>query len=178
MGCPNEKSFVGFDNIPTTVTNTALNHITVKCRMNGTAAKDSAFMWVNYAGTTAPLSSTALVKCTWGSTGFDMIRIANDQSYSISYDKLRIANTFSGVSLSIGVSPEAKLKAFEAYPNPVTGILYLSVFADKYIVCNIDGKVVMGGKGNRVDMTGLQSGLYFVKITFDGKVITKKIIKN
>jgi len=59
IGCPWEIPNVGFNNLPTKTPNTQLNFITVKLVMDGTAAKDKAYMWVNYEGNTEPDVATA-----------------------------------------------------------------------------------------------------------------------
>ena len=94
MGCPWQSIFLGFDGKTTLTENGGLNHITVKLEMDGTVAADSAFMWVNYTGSTAPDKTTAMQRTGWGTDGFTKVRIANDQSYSISYDNICFASEF------------------------------------------------------------------------------------
>lgn len=173
MGCPYGKSFVGFDNNPTNVPNTDVNHILVKLEMNNTADKDKAFMWVNYKSSTPPATSTALINTTWGGSGFTTIRIANSPDYSISYDRLRISNTFD---ITTGIEEETT-DVLGIYPNPVTRFLNLSSDADNFTVYSIDGRIVAAGSGNKIDMQGLQPGVYFVKASLNGKEITRKVVK-
>ena len=176
IGCPNGAGFVGFDSQPSTVPNTQLNYVLVKCKMNGTAATDSAYMWVNYFGESEPSPPTAQLKRKWGTTGFDKIRIANSPDYSISYDRLRIANTFAAGNLITGIS-YIRSGQITAYPNPVTNHLQLSVTADKIVVYSIDGKPVMETKGNNVNMENLEPGMYFLKVSLKGDIETIKVVK-
>jgi len=176
MGCPNESAFVGFDSRPTTVDNTVVNFVTVKLEMTGTAAKDKAYMWVNYAGASAPDIATADQNQEWGTTGITKIRIANDKSYSISYDKLRIASTFAAGNPITGINYN-RTGRITAYPNPVSNHLQLSVNADKIIVYSIDGKPVIETKGNNLNMDNLAPGMYFLKVSLNHDVETIKVVK-
>lgn len=75
------------------------------------------------------------------------------------------------------------LKNLNYYPNPVTTHLYLtSIFPiDSFEIYNVLGTLVMKGKGNtkkpRIDMSALNSGMYFIKITCENIQTTLKITK-
>lgn len=90
------------------------------------------------------------------------------------------------LTLGMDEHPEISLN-FSAYPNPTTDILTLEVSnynTDNlsYLLFDITGKVIANNKvtvsQTKIDMTGRQSALYFLKITENNKEIkTFKIIK-
>ena len=68
---------------------------------------------------------------------------------------------------------------YNVYPNPVTDVLNIqtsfNVFTEIY---NASGQlVVVGTKEKRIDLKHLPKGLYHVIITYEGRLITKKITK-
>lgn len=83
-------------------------------------------------------------------------------------------------SLSTGSFDSA---AFKAYPNPVTNVLNLSYSSDlsSVEVYNMLGQKVLAKVLNvtqaQVDMSNLNAGNYFVKVTADGITKTIKVIK-
>lgn len=83
------------------------------------------------------------------------------------------------------MSQEEKfIKNLSFYPNPVNTTLNLSsVFTiDSYEVYNALGSLVLKGKSNgkiaRIDMSNLNNGLYFVKISGNNMQTTIKVTKS
>ena len=76
--------------------------------------------------------------------------------------------------------------SFVLYPNPANdfiGINLGAVEADSYDLIDIQGRVIISnslvGKTNdKISLSGLQSGVYFVKVNSGTNSITKKVIKN
>jgi hypothetical protein len=77
--------------------------------------------------------------------------------------------------------------SFEIYPNPVTEYLYINLletFENLNIkFFNIRGQKVMefnylNKSKLKLDINNLSNGLYFLKLTINGNIITKKIMKN
>jgi len=76
--------------------------------------------------------------------------------------------------------------SFVLYPNPANdfiGINLGAVEADSYDLIDIQGRVIISnslvGKTNdTISLSGLQSGVYFVKVNSGTNSITKKVIKN
>ncbi|HEY8401832.1 MAG TPA: T9SS type A sorting domain-containing protein, partial [Cytophagaceae bacterium] len=70
-----------------------------------------------------------------------------------------------------------------AYPNPVRDILNISYSKDisEVAVINMLGQVVISEQVSttdaKVDMSGLPTGNYLVKVTVDGTVKTIKVVK-
>ena len=75
------------------------------------------------------------------------------------------------------------MKNLNFYPNPVRNELIISsIFkVDSYQIYNVLGTLVSEGKGSgiltQVDMSRLNSGLYFVKVTSNNLQTTLKIAK-
>ena len=70
------------------------------------------------------------------------------------------------------------------YPNPTSGFVYLSNINKKldYKVYDVTGKISMEGKintDNKIDLSNLKSGLFFLKLkTETGNIIHRKVLKN
>lgn len=76
------------------------------------------------------------------------------------------------------------VSTFNVYPNPASSIVNISSEVDSFTVSvsDLTGKVVleksMSGIENSVDVSALNSGVYFFTISSDSKKETIKIIKN
>lgn len=105
--------------------------------------------------------------------GFNVYSIANQ--YNVFVDNISI-----DVNLQ---TPDTDISKFSYYPNPVTDILNLSHTAaiSNIAVFNLVGQLVLESNPNhtttQVDMSGLSSGTYLVKVTADNATKTVKVIK-
>ena len=64
------------------------------------------------------------------------------------------------------------------YPNPVKGQLFVRAENLQLVeVFNLVGQKVMVSEDASIDMVSLVQGIYFVRVTADGKVATKRIVK-
>jgi len=68
----------------------------------------------------------------------------------------------------LGIAKNKLNNTFEIYPNPTTGKIYISkrYINDNYKIITLTGSVVKSGiiKGNSIDLTELETGIYFIKI--------------
>jgi len=94
--------------------------------------------------------------------------------------------------LSIASAKNPSSASFNVYPNPATDILTIDITKatqssdNSYTIYSIDGKVVLSNKlgmisdryQEKVDLSSVAPGLYFVEISLDGVRSTKKITKN
>ena len=68
-----------------------------------------------------------------------------------------------------------------AYPNPARDLVHLSVNGDtgniSYDVLSLSGSPIMSGQGNMVDLSGLQSAVYVIRVKVGGITQGVKIIK-
>ena len=171
MGCPYQLEFIGFDALPTTVVSTDLSHVTVKLEMDGTTAKDSAFMWINYEGSTEPTKVEAMQKTDWGSDGFTKIRIANDQKYSIGYDQISIASTFQ-FPTSVGITKSSPQLAY--ITNDVLRFKGYNSAVNVEVYSILGQKVFVAKNINKVNVSSLKKGIYLVRVN-NGKQAYKVI---
>ncbi len=91
---------------------------------------------------------------------------------------------FGKITVENGLSVDDKfIKNLSYYPNPVVNDLTVtSLFQiDTYQVYNVLGSLVKQGKGTgaitQIDMSSLNSGLYFMKVTSNNLQTTLKIAK-
>ena len=63
------------------------------------------------------------------------------------------------------------------YPNPTTGVFYINKFVEIIVYDNI-GKLILSGKGNIIDLSPFDKGIYNTVIKYNNQTINKKIIKN
>ena len=71
------------------------------------------------------------------------------------------------------------------YPNPTTGMLYISTDEDlqnpDYQIIDIYGRLLEQGRaeGNTIDLSRQKPGVYFIRMSHDNRIITtEKIIKH
>ena len=65
------------------------------------------------------------------------------------------------------------------YPNPALNELHIGgvgIEAD-LVVSDMKGAVLLVGKGTKMDISGLASGLYMLSVSSDGKTERFKIVK-
>ena len=73
---------------------------------------------------------------------------------------------------------ETESETVSMYPNPVKNQLYVTAENLQSVeVYNIVGQQVMVTEKDVVDMSTLTEGIYFVRVISDGKMITKRIVK-
>ena len=68
---------------------------------------------------------------------------------------------------------------FTLYPNPAQDILNIETQQqiETVKIYNLQGQLIKEVSTNSIDVSNLNTGLYFVQVTVDGKSITKKFIK-
>jgi endonuclease I/chitodextrinase len=90
---------------------------------------------------------------------------------------------FNG-TFTLSIDKNLSLKALEIYPNPTNGNkLYIRTTEDVNVtIYNILGKIVKAAKitedKNSIDVSNLSKGVFILKVNFDNKSVTKKLIKN
>ncbi len=98
------------------------------------------------------------------------------------------AGIFSNKIQSIHEAVDEKSKLndqIKIYPNPVKDYLKIDFtqkyFQTTYDVMDLNGKLLMHGMltqlANAIDVSELKTGIYFVNITADGKLLSRKIFK-
>lgn len=136
--------------------------------------------------------------------GFVQIACDDDSSPTGNYSRISLTGRTAGETIYIRVweygndeeerfsiaawSPTLSVPTFDsanfkAYPNPVSGILNLSydqtisdVQVFNLLGQNVVSKAINNNEGS-IDMSGLPSGSYLVKVTAEGQTKTIKVIK-
>ena len=92
-------------------------------------------------------------------------------------------DNFSVTSTSLGMDAVSKSN-FTYFPNPVNNVLSIKAQAsiDSITVYNMLGQTVVRSTPNTttttVDMSGLQTGAYFVQVAINNSIETVRVIKN
>ncbi len=117
---------------------------------------------------------------------FNLRQDSTNETPSIEIDELRIGRTWAEVTPKEATASvkENEIEGFAVYPNPVSGKTFkltTSSFDKKEVsVFSILGKEVLNtkvsGTNNTVNIAGLNSGLYIVKVVEAGKTATSKLI--
>src|SRR5690606_41724772 len=90
---------------------------------------------------------------------------------------------FEGDCDPLGVSENA-LEGFAYYPNPTSGILSLKSVnnIDSVAIFNLLGQSVLSSKiratTSNLDISGLTTGAYIMKVNVEGQTGTYKVLKN
>ncbi|MCL9806062.1 lamin tail domain-containing protein [Flavobacterium amniphilum] len=128
------------------------------------------------AGATGALSNTtAAIRNTGGCIDTD----SNSADFTVATPTPRnTATTLSPCTLS---NPDNSISGLKVYPNPAKNNLYISSdsFAEKQIeLYDVLGKVALKAKVTNapINLSGLTSGVYVVKVTEEGKTATRKIV--
>ena len=83
---------------------------------------------------------------------------------------------------TLGLSESEKKNNISIYPNPTTDYLFIKSDLDiKDIqISDLNGRIInnLEFQDNKMNLSSLQTGIYFAKISYiNGKILTKKIIK-
>ncbi|PCI93796.1 MAG: hypothetical protein COB15_15630 [Flavobacteriales bacterium] len=133
----------------------------------GTNTRSWNFDWVAPVTATGNVTFYGAFNCANG-TG-----TSGDKIYSTSLNVVE--------DVSVGIDDYASLLEIKLYPNPVEN--YFQISSDKKIkgieLYNMKGQKIRAERGSNgiVDVEQLPSGIYFVQIEIEGKIITKKMIK-
>ena len=121
----------------------------------------------------------------------DRVKILQASSSStpgIVLDEIRVATTWAGVTTTtlslqpLGTTSINSVKELKIYPNPVSnGMFYIASASDlekEITIFNTLGQQVLQAKTNSeaINVSELNKGTYFVKITEAGVSATKKLI--
>ena len=79
----------------------------------------------------------------------------------------------------IGIEDNFLVKSLDVYPNPARDILYIEAIEVPMMVeiYSTAGVVIKATSNPNIDVSDLVSGLYFVKVSMQGRNSTKKFIK-
>ena len=150
------------------------------------AADDSVSLWVN------PTIGAAQPAATITDThiGTDLATISNfllrqdstTETPSMSVDELRIGTTWAQVTGGTLGTSQNNIAGLRMYPNPVSyGTLFIETSANAektVVVFDVLGKKVLSTStnDNAVNVGSLNTGVYIVQITEEGKTASRKLV--
>ena len=132
------------------------------------------------SGTTWSFDWTAPAAGAGDVTFYGAFNAVNSNS-STSGDQVYTTTLIASEDLATGVSETVIASTFNVYPNPVKTSFEVS--SDKNIgsvnVFDLQGKQVASNnsQSSKVNVENLPAGMYIVNVEIDGKVISKKLIK-
>ena len=155
------------------------------------ALNQVANLWINPTTTTLPIPVPTLTQnnptTSVSRDHIDRIKILQASSSSTPLtiiDEIRVANNWGqalGAAATLGIS-SVKASELKMYPNPVSnGKLYISSASNlekEVVIFNTLGQQVLIAKTvtDAINVSSLNKGTYFVKITEAGITATKKLI--
>ena len=179
-----EQYQIGFDTAATTTNYDAtLRNVgeTVYIVIGYDFTNNTLSAWINPVNGAIP--SLGIVPATPITSigGFILRQEAANTTPTIVFDELRVVTSQSELGLTLG-TPSNQIAGLSVYPNPVTnGKLFITSEngAEKSIVIyDILGKQVLATSliNDVVNVSGLNAGVYIIKITEAGKIATRKLI--
>lgn len=89
---------------------------------------------------------------------------------------------FAKLGITTSIHETSNSFDFSAYPNPCTDNITINVPKETTVeVSTINGQIIksidINSKSTTVNLTGLSSGVYIVRLITDKEIVTKKIIK-
>lgn len=129
----------------------------------------------NVTGTTAAPAQVAALAIRQGGT-------ATAGTGNVMIDEVRLGATYAYVTSSFLGVKQNTIAGLNVYPNPITnGVLFItsdSNDAKSVVLFDVLGKQVMKTTvtDQPINVSNLNSGVYFLKITEDGKTATRKLV--
>ncbi len=141
---------------------------------------DAAWSWNNWCpGDKIPIRVVELGDLAAGEHSFKIdvpdAQFAGGQGY------FPMSVYLQGYSQTLGLE-NFNETAFAIYPNPATDTAIIqagNTVIENVSVFNTLGQKVFSGNTEKIDLSSLETGVYMVKVTFEGnKTATKKLVKN
>lgn len=123
----------------------------------------------------------------WGQSQIDLFAKADHVQRAFHNNETSCGQTFGNLTSNeiISVTEQKKTVGMKLYPNPVNEQLTISVGQKgqfEFEISDINGKTILQGslqKENTVlDVSGLEKGIYFVKVSSTKGIETLKFVKN
>ena len=158
--------------------------------LNAAASDDVAKVWVNPTIGGSEPAATASATNTGGTdltlVGKVLIRQGGTtDTPNMEIDELRIATTWNDATtttVALGVN-QNEIASLSISPNPVNnnGVFYITTAANAektVTIFDVLGKQVLNltTSESAVNVSGLNSGVYIVQVTEEGKTATKKLV--
>lgn len=148
------------------------------------ASDDAVSLWINpvVGGPQTPANITDTHTGTDMSqiTGFFLRQDSTTETPNLRIDELRVGSTWTDVTGTLSIS-ENDIAGLNVYPNPANNVLFIETELNEVkniAIYDLLGKQVLNTTtaSTEVNVSNLNSGLYIVKITENGKTATKKLV--
>ena len=158
----------------------------VVVKYDRSASPTVASLWVNPSslGGNEPATTITNSSGTSTFTAFASICLRNSSATpKAEIDEIRVGSTWADVTppATAGLN-DNNINGLTMYPNPVSGnTLYLTSTANAAMsvqIFDLLGKEVLKSNvvNNAVNVSGLNAGVYMVKVTEEGKTATRKLV--
>lgn len=157
----------------------------VVVKLDATTAPITATLWVNPSdlGTTEPVSTITNNSGTTAFAVFGSIFLRNNATTpKVEIDEFRVGQTWADVTPTILDVTQNEISGLRVYPNPVSnGVLYINSDENAtrtVIVYDVLGKQILNTttQENSINVSNINSGVYIVQITEEGKTATRKLV--
>lgn len=142
-------------------------------------ATNSTYTWSVKNPTVGTISSTGLLTAI--SNGIDtVLATANDGSGIVGFKVITISNQGTGVNFA------NQSQNINLYPNPADNEIFidfnsLKITPESIFVSDTRGRKIINftniSELQRIDISNLEKGLYFVTISYEGQYLTYKFVK-
>lgn len=158
---------------------------------NGVFTDSGETVWTKSASTTTPVSGSFTIPAT-AILGTTRMRVSMKYNAiptsceTFSYGQvedytINISLTATGLTAETENNSSNEIVDFNVYPNPTESILNVSLSAEEatFEIINYLGQEVKNGKISQegIDVSNLNSGMYFLKVNSNQQSVTKKFIK-
>ena len=89
-----------------------------------------------------------------------------------------VCNTLVETMPVVTATSNRSKSEFHIFPNPAHSVVNLPLESEYYIIYNSLGMVVKSGKENKLDVSGLNNGVYTVQLLKDNEINTQKLYIN
>ena len=158
---------------------------------NGLFTDAGETVWTKAASTTTPVTGTFTIPAT-ATLGSTRMRVALKYNAipaacgSYTYGQVedytvKITLTAAGLTVEDATKYSAETLQFDLYPNPTDSRLNVSLTAENatYEIVNYLGQEIKKGKLSQegIDVSELNSGVYFIRVNSNQQSVSKKFIK-
>ena len=103
-------------------------------------------------------------------------------SYDVLVDGVTLEDGFM-VDVASGIGDNYLANQINIYPNPATDYINVDLpESAQYTLIDLTGRQFLSktnsGQTERIDVSGLESGIYFIQILHEGNAATRRILKN
>ncbi|MEO8234059.1 MAG: T9SS type A sorting domain-containing protein [Flavobacterium sp.] len=151
------------------------------------ASPTAVSLWVNPSsvsfGSTEPAGSVSNNSGTGAITAFASVFLRNTATTpKVEMDEIRIGQTWADVTpVALSTKDFGNISGLKIYPNPAKNNLNIS--SDSFEVKNVEIYNVLGAQvlsanvtNSPINIAGLTTGVYVVKVTEEGKTATRKLV--